>query len=59
METKQTQMLVSRIERDHNIIPDIIPKEKKPLDPPWMVEYEEEDVEDDYDDYEEKLLRIH
>ncbi len=54
METKQTQMLVSRIERDHNIIPDIIPKEKKPLGPPWMVEYEEEDVENDYDDYEEK-----
>ncbi len=54
MEIPQTQMLVSRLEGDHKIIPDVIPDEKKPLEPPWIVEYDDEDFEDDYDDYEEK-----
>ena len=54
MEIPQTQMLVSRLEEDHDIIPDVIPDERKPLEPPWIVEYDDEDFEDDYDDYEEK-----
>ena len=54
METPQIQMLVSRLEGDYDIIPDVIPDERKPLEPPWIVEYEDEDFEDDYDDYEEK-----
>jgi len=54
METPQTQMLVSRLEGRHNIIPDVIPDEKKPLESPWIKEYDDEDFEDDYDDYEEK-----
>ncbi len=54
MEIPQTQMLVSRLGEDYDIIPDVIPDERKPLEPPWIVEYEDEDFEDDYDDYEEK-----
>ena len=29
METSQIQMLVSRLEGDHKIIPDVVPDEKK------------------------------
>ncbi len=53
METSQIQMLVSRLEEDHKIIPDVIPDGKKPLDSPWIVEHDNEDFEDDYDDYQE------
>lgn len=36
------------------LIPDVIPEEKKPLEPPEMEDEEEEDYDDDDDDYEEK-----
>lgn len=37
------------------LIPDVIPEEKKPLEPPEEMEEEEEDYDDeDDDDYEEK-----
>ncbi len=55
METPQTQMLVSKLEGGHNIIPDVIPDEKKPLEPQWIVEYDDEDFEDDLDDYDESI----
>ncbi len=44
---KTPQMFVSRIEIGHKIIPDVIPDEKKPLEPPWIVEYDNEDYEDE------------
>lgn len=50
METSQTQMPVSRLEGSHNIIPDVIPDEKKPLEPPWIEEYDDGDFEDDYEE---------
>ncbi len=44
METLQTQMVVSRLEGNSSIIPDVIPGEKKPLTPPtWFEEYDDED----------------
>jgi len=36
------------------IVPDVIPDEKKPLGPPDGIEFEEEDEDDDEDYYEEK-----
>ncbi len=54
METLQMQIILSGLEGSSGIIPDVIPDEKKPLDPPWVVEYDEEDYDEDYDDeYEE------
>ncbi len=34
-----------------DLIPDIIPEEKKPIDPPMVYEeYDEDDFEDEYDE---------
>ena len=54
METLQMQIILSGLQGSSSIIPDVIPDEKKPLDPPWVVEYDDEDHDEDYDDdYEE------
>ena len=51
----QTQIVVTRLEKNPSIIQDVIPDEKKPLEPPhWMEENEEENFEEDFeDDYDE------
>ncbi len=55
MDTLQMQIILSGLEASSSIIPDVIPDEKKPLDPPWVVEYDE-----DYDDdYEESHIDFH
>ena len=38
------------------LVPDVIPEEKKPLEPPEEIEENEEDEEEDDDDYEEKII---
>ena len=35
------------------LIPDIIPKEKKPLEPPLGMDEEDEEFDEDYDDEED------
>jgi len=51
MESLQTQIVVTRLEKNPSLIQDVIPDEKKPLEPPlWTEENEEENFEDDYDE---------
>jgi len=43
----QTQTVVTILQENPSIIPDVIPDVKKPLEPPiWFEEYGEEDMED-------------